>query len=333
MAAPGAIEDLTASVVGKTSTTLTWTNPADTDSVILRRAEGAEAPETSSDGEAVTVTGAVETVEDSGLDPDTQYSYAAWAVNAGSEESETAATLTVVTLPNTSPHNATSYSNPAWSSPAETAANNAQRTLALQADFDRSEESSKEQYQLLTELQVGPDPAITAFLPANGWVTAVSEEFSLDVIGTDFQDGAVVLIDGVEHAATFVDSTTLTVTVDTLDEVTTVEVVVVNGSRSQSPAVDFEFLEIPEPAITSLTPDTAVAGAGPITVTVAGTDFLPDAEVYWNSGETPLATVTVNSATELEVEVPDEVAGDYDLVVDNGESKVSTAAVFTYTSE
>lgn len=49
-------------------------------------------------------------------------------------------------------------------------------------------------------------------------------------------------------------------------------------------------------------------------------------------GATPLATVTVNSPTEIEAEVPDEVAGDYDLVVDNGESKVSDAAVFTYTA-
>ncbi len=230
------------------------------------------------------------------------------------------------------PHAATGYTNPAQSSPAETYANNSDGVALAQTSYARSAESSKEQYQLLTGLQVGPDPAIFAFLPENGWVTAVSEEFSLDVIGTNFQDGAVVLIDGVEHAATFVDSTTLTVTVDTLDEVTTVEVVVVNGSRSQSPAEDFEFLEIPVPTITSLTPDTAVAGAGPITVTVVGTDFLPGAEVYWNSGVTPLATVTVSSPTEIEAEVPDEVAGDYDLVVDNGESKVSDAAVFTYTA-
>lgn len=232
----------------------------------------------------------------------------------------------------TTPHSATGYSNPAQSTPAETYANNSDGVALAQTSYARSAESSKEQYQLLTGLQVGPDPAITAFLPENGWVTAVSEEFSLNVIGTNFQDGAVVLIDGVEHEATFVDSTTLTVTVDTLDEVATVEVVVVNGSRSQSPAVDFEFLEIPVPTITSLTPDTAVTGAGPITVTVAGTDFLPDAEVYWNSGGTPLATVTVNSPTEIEAEIPDEVAGDYDLVVDNGESKVSGAAVFTYTA-
>ena len=40
----------------------------------------------------------------------------------------------------------------------------------------------------------------------------------------------------------------------------------------------------------------------------------------------------MNSDTEIEVVVPDEVAGDYDLVVDNGESKVSDAVTFTYSA-
>lgn len=140
----------------------------------------------------------------------------------------------------TTPHNATVYTNPARSTPAETAANNAQITLALQADFDRSEKSSKEQYQDLTGLQE------------------------------------------------------------------------------------------PVPTVSEINPLTAVEGTGPVTVTVTGTGFIDESTVLW--GETVLTPV-VNSATELEVDVPDEVAGDYDLVVDNGESKLSTAAVFTYTSE
>jgi hypothetical protein len=140
----------------------------------------------------------------------------------------------------TTPHNATVYTNPARSTPAETAANNAQITTALRADFDRSEKSSKEQYQDLTGLQE------------------------------------------------------------------------------------------PVPTVSEIDPLTAVEGTGPVTVTVTGTGFIDESTVLW--GETVLTPV-VNSATELEVDVPDEVAGDYDLVVDNGESKLSTAAVFTYTAE
>ena len=232
----------------------------------------------------------------------------------------------------TTPHDATSYTNPAQSSPQETMEAYASTIEDSRISYARSAETSKEAYQLLTGLQVGADPAIDSLLPANGWVTAEPEAFELSVIGTGFQDVSVVTVNGEEVDTTFVDSTTLTIELDTLDEVTTVDVVVVNSAHSQSAAVEFEFLEIPVPVISSLTPDTAVAGAGPVAVTIAGTDFLPGAEVYWNSGETPLATVTVNSPTEIEAEVPDEVAGDYDLVVDNGESKVSVAAVFTYTA-
>lgn len=140
----------------------------------------------------------------------------------------------------TTPHNATVYSNPARSTPAETAANNAQITTTLRADFDRSKKSSKEQYQDLTGLQE------------------------------------------------------------------------------------------PVPTVSEIDPLTAVEGTGPVTVTVTGTGFIDESTVLW--GETVLTPV-VNSATELEVDVPDEVAGDYNLVVDNGESKLSTAAVFTYTAE
>ncbi len=140
----------------------------------------------------------------------------------------------------TTPHNATVYTNPARSTTAETAANNAQITTALRADFDRSEKSSKEQYQDLTGLQE------------------------------------------------------------------------------------------PVPTVSEIDPSTAVEGTGPVTVTVTGTGFIDESTVLW--GETELTPV-VNSATELEFDVPDEVAGDYNLVVDNGESKLSTAAVFTYTAE
>ena len=142
----------------------------------------------------------------------------------------------------TTPHSATGYSNPARSTPAETAANNAQLTLALRADFDRSAKSSKEQYQDLTGTQE------------------------------------------------------------------------------------------PTPTVSGIDPLTAVEGEGPVTVTVTGTGFIAESVVLWGSEETALEA-TVNSDTEIEVDVPDEVAGDYDLVVDNGESKMSTAAVFTYTAE
>ena len=142
----------------------------------------------------------------------------------------------------TTPHSATGYSNPAQSSPAETYNKNGQDVNNLRAQYARSADSSKEQYQDLTGTQE------------------------------------------------------------------------------------------PTPTVSGIDPTTAQEGSGPVTVTVTGTGFIAESVVLWGSEETALEA-TVNSDTELEVDVPDEVAGDYDLVVDNGESKLSTAAVFTYTTE
>lgn len=141
----------------------------------------------------------------------------------------------------TTPHDATAFSNPAQSSPAETSAQNAAVVAAAQTSYNRSFESTKEQYQDLTGTQE------------------------------------------------------------------------------------------PTPTVSGIDPTTAQEGSGPVTVTVTGTGFIAESVVLWGSEETALEA-TVNSDTEIEVDVPDEVAGDYDLVVDNGESKVSDAVTFTYSA-
>lgn len=139
----------------------------------------------------------------------------------------------------TTPHGATAFGNPAQSTPAETALQNANAVSAAQDSYRRSFNSSKEQFQDLTGTQE------------------------------------------------------------------------------------------PVPTVSEIDPTTAVEGEGPVTVTITGTGFIAESIVLW--GATVLTPV-VNSATELEVDVPDEVAGDYDLFVDNGESKVSDAVTFTYSA-
>lgn len=141
----------------------------------------------------------------------------------------------------TTPHSATAFGNPAQSTPAETALQNANGVSAAQDSYRRSFNSSKEQFQDLTGTQE------------------------------------------------------------------------------------------PVPTVSEIDPTTAVEGEGPVTVTITGTGFIEESVVLWGSEETSLEA-TVNSDTEIEVVVPDEVAGDYDLVVDNGESKVSDAVTFTYSA-
>jgi hypothetical protein len=94
---------------------------------------------------------------------------------------------------------------------------------------------------------------------------------------------------------------------------------------------DLTGTQEPTPTVSGIDPTTAQEGSGPVTVTVTGTGFIAESVVLWGSEETALEA-TVNSSTEIEVDVPDEVAGDYDLVVDNGESKASDAVTFTYSA-
>ena len=78
---------------------MTWTNPADADlaAVIVRRATGATAPATPTDGTSVTLPGQTATgVTDTTLDPNTTYSYAVFTRDTTGNTS-TPATLTTAT--------------------------------------------------------------------------------------------------------------------------------------------------------------------------------------------------------------------------------------------
>jgi len=81
--APGPVTGLSTSQVGDTSVALVWSNPTDADftGVTIRRAAGATAPATITDGTPVTVaTSATATSgTDGGLTAGTQYSYAVFA--------------------------------------------------------------------------------------------------------------------------------------------------------------------------------------------------------------------------------------------------------------
>jgi hypothetical protein len=79
------------------------------------------------------------------------------------------------------------------------------------------------------------------------------------------------------------------------------------------------------PVLTSLTPATAVMGAAPFTVQVAGTGFVAADVVTWNGAAVPTTFV---SATELTTAI-DAVATAGDIAVTVG---ASNALTFTVTA-
>lgn len=81
-AAPTTVTGLKVQSRTARAVTLSWTNPANATSIVVRRAEGATPPDSATGGTAVPVTGAPETVTDDSVNPATTYSYSVFARNS-----------------------------------------------------------------------------------------------------------------------------------------------------------------------------------------------------------------------------------------------------------
>jgi uncharacterized protein (TIGR03437 family) len=88
-------------------------------------------------------------------------------------------------------------------------------------------------------------------------------------------------------------------------------------------------ISLPVPAITSLNPVSATAGAASFLMTVNGTNFVPGGAILWNGS--PLAT-TMSSATQLIASVPAslvQTVGSASITASNSAAAVSNVLTFT----
>jgi hypothetical protein len=145
---------------------------------------------------------------------------------------------------------------------------------------------------------VSSGPVITSLSPNTA--TAGGAAFTLTVNGSGFVSGAAVYWNATALTTTFVSATQLTaqVTANLIATPGTVAVTVVeNGTTSPSAS----FTIAGAPAISSLSPSSAMQGGPAFTLTVNGTGFFSGAVVQWNASA--LATNFV-SATQLTAQVP-----------------------------
>jgi len=153
-----------------------------------------------------------------------------------------------------------------------------------------------------------PTPAITTISPTTATPGGLS--FMLTVNGSGFISSSVVKWNGNTRNPSLVTSTQLKALIPGSDIASagTVAVTVFNptpgGGTSNS--VDFTIGSggNPVPAITSLNPSSAVAGASAFTLTVTGTSFVNGAVVRWNGSD---RTTSFGSATQLTASI---LAGD-----------------------
>jgi hypothetical protein len=163
-----------------------------------------------------------------------------------------------------------------------------------------------------------PTPAITSLSPPSAVAGASAQTLTLN--GTGFVASSTVTYNGVGHAATFVSSTQLTITLTTTDQATagSYPVVVTNpvpGGGTSSP-LNFA-VNNPAPNVVSLSPPSVVAGASAQTLTLTGTGFVASSTVTYN-GVGHAATFVSSTQLTITLTTADQAtAGSYPVVVMN----------------
>lgn len=141
-------------------------------------------------------------------------------------------------------------------------------------------------------------PVITSVTPDS--VVRGALATVLRVRGHNFVNGSMLFLDGLARGTTFVDSTTLQMTLSAT-EATTVGTRVLRVSSPTpggglSDPTDFRIV-VPAPVISSLTPASVVVGATAQTLTVTGTDFPSDAVIIINGVDRATTVISGTSAT------------------------------------
>ena len=143
---------------------------------------------------------------------------------------------------------------------------------------------------------------------------------ALTINGTNFLSSSTVAYNSVAHTATFVSSTQLTISLSASDQATagSYAVVVTNPSPGGGASNSVNFaVNNPVPAITSLSPSSATAGATAQTLTINGTNFLSASTVTYN-GAAHAATFGSSTMLTISLSASDQAtAGSYPVVVTN----------------
>lgn len=148
-------------------------------------------------------------------------------------------------------------------------------------------------------------PVITLLSPSSA--VAGGQAFQLNVTGTNFAPGSVVRWNNQDRTTAFISVTELNAQITAADiaSVGTATVTVFSpspgGGQSNSITFTINPQARPLPRITSINPNSALAGSQGITLTVTGTNFVSDSVVRWNGQ--PRTTTFVNS-TQLTAVIP-----------------------------
>ncbi len=163
-----------------------------------------------------------------------------------------------------------------------------------------------------------PVPGVSSLSPTSATAGAAAQ--TLTINGSNFMSTLTVGYNNVAHTATYVSATQLTISLSAADQATggSYAVVVTNPSPGGGSSTPTDFtVNNRAPAISSLSPASATAGAAAQTLTINGSNFVSDSTVTYND---VAHTATLVSATKLTISLSasdQAAAGKYAVVVTN----------------
>src|SRR5438309_4822850 len=152
-------------------------------------------------------------------------------------------------------------------------------------------------------------PTLTGISPSSA--IAGSGPVTLTATGTNFINSSVIQVNGATYSTTFVSSTQLTSTLTATDLATAgwLSITVATPGGGMSAPLTFT-VNNPLPSLSSISPSSVSAGSPGFTLTLTGSNFVPNSVVQVNGAS---RATTFVSATQLTASIPasDLTAGAY----------------------
>jgi uncharacterized protein (TIGR03437 family) len=170
---------------------------------------------------------------------------------------------------------------------------------------------------------VNAAPVLTSVAPSSA--TAGSSGLSLTLIGSNFVPGATAKFNGNLLATTFVNPGQLTANLPAtqLNVAGTFSVTVTNPDQPTVPSAPVNFIvqpaagQNPTPAITNLSPSSAIAGTSSLTVTINGSGFLTSSTVEFNGAIRAASLVSASQLSLSLVSSDLNTPGTFPIIVTN----------------
>jgi hypothetical protein len=175
-----------------------------------------------------------------------------------------------------------------------------------------------------------PPPSLASISPTSA--TAGSPGFTLTVTGSNFVSASVVRVNGASRTTTFVSNTQLTATIPASDIASpgTLSITVFTASPGGGTSGVLTFnVNNPVPSLTSISPNSVVAGSAAFTLTVNGSNFVGGSVVQINGAGRPTTFVS-NTQLTASISASDIAStGNLSITVSNAAPGGGTSSAVT----